>query len=371
MSGALIRKCGTLALSAWLAATTVVFADGRPADKILKEYDAIDVSRPSAPKRKTARALQEARSKRQKALSRRAALALELYRSHPENEQLPKLMSERWDFRLNDPNPKKGADLGTEIAGVLAKSENEALLKEAAFAKAALVLRKNTGTPEAALAAVDDFIHRDSKDDRGALLLYTLSSRLSDPKQQETLAKRLTEEYPQSPYAEEVKENATAKAGVESPVQAEGVGKPFELAFNDAITGNPVSIQRLKGKVVVVDFWATWCGPCVAELPKMKELYQKYRRRGVEFIGVSLDQPRDQGGYDQLVEFVASNEIPWPQFYQGDSFRGEFSRSWDIRAIPAVFLIDADGKLATTKARGKLENLIPKYLEKSKSASKR
>ena len=68
---------------------------------------------------------------------------------------------------------------------------------------------------------------------------------------------------------------------------------------------------------MVIDFWATWCGPCVAEMPKMKELYAKYRDKGVEFIGVSLDQPKEQGGLDKLKKFVKENEIAWPQYYQG------------------------------------------------------
>ncbi|MGO9598767.1 MAG: TlpA family protein disulfide reductase [Isosphaeraceae bacterium] len=57
------------------------------------------------------------------------------------------------------------------------------------------------------------------------------------------------------------------------------VGKPLELEFTDATSGSEVSLKRLKGKVVVLDFWATWCGPCVAELPKMKDLYAKYHGR--------------------------------------------------------------------------------------------
>ena len=116
--------------------------------------------------------------------------------------------------------------------------------------------------------------------------------------------------------------------------QREAIGKPFELEFTDAIKGETVSIKGLKGKVVVIDFWATWCGPCVAEMPKMKKLYAEYKDKGVEFIGVSLDQPKEQGGLDKLKKFVAENEIAWPQYYQGNGWESEFSKSWGINSHP-------------------------------------
>ena len=72
-------------------------------------------------------------------------------------------------------------------------------------------------------------------------------------------------------------------------------------------------MKSLKGKVVVIDFWATWCGPCIGELPRMKQLYAEYHDKGVEFIGVSLDAPKDQGGLDKLKNFVAENTVEWPQ----------------------------------------------------------
>ena len=138
----------------------------------------------------------------------------------------------------------------------------------------------------------------------------------------------------------------------------EAVGKPFDLTFNDAISGTEISMQKLRGKIVVVDFWATWCGPCVAEMPRMKELYAKYHGKGVEFIGVSLDYSAAEGGLDRLKAFVAKNEIPWPQYYQGHGWESDFSRGLGIDSIPTMFLVDQQGKLFSLDARARLETLI-------------
>ncbi len=159
--------------------------------------------------------------------------------------------------------------------------------------------------------------------------------------------------------------------------QQSRLGEPFDLEFCDAITGRPVSMKALRGKVVVVDFWATWCGPCVGDIPEMKRLYAEYHHKGVEFIGVSHDLPEEDGGLQALKAFVAREQIPWPQYYQGHdngaietgSPTNDFSESWGIDGIPTVFLIDAEGKLYSTEARGQLETLIPRLLKVSTAAS--
>jgi thiol-disulfide isomerase/thioredoxin len=354
---------GLPALGATLVAATAALADGRPAETILQEYNAIVIPSADAPKGKGRSAELELRTKRAKALNRRSELALELYRAESDHPQVAKMMAARWEHRLED--SKKAGEVKLEVDNVLSKSKNADLLTEASFAKANLALLKNSRNPEAAMPAIDDFIQRSPKDQRGATLLHKVASHMVSIDRQTKILARLADAYPDSPYAGEIKEiRAAAAANSGSPDSA--VGKPFELEFVDAISGNKVSMRSLKGKVVVIDFWATWCGPCVAELPKMKALYAEYKAKGVEFIGVSLDQPQSEGGYDKLVEFVGQNGITWPQYYQGNAWKSEFSKAWGINSIPAVFFIDADGKLVTTKARGKLEQLIPEYLEKAK-----
>jgi thiol-disulfide isomerase/thioredoxin len=162
-------------------------------------------------------------------------------------------------------------------------------------------------------------------------------------------------DYPESTHAKLI---GTQKR------QREALGKPFELQFTDAVSGAEVSITTLRGKIVVVSFWATWCGPCVAEMPRMKELYAQYHERGVEFIGVSLDVPEEEGGLARLKQFVQKNQIPWPQYYQGGVGENTFSATWGVNEIPAVFVIDADGKLASAEAKDKLGQLIPAMLER-------
>jgi len=122
----------------------------------------------------------------------------------------------------------------------------------------------------------------------------------------------------------------------------------------------------MHGKVVVIDFWATWCGPCVGSIPHLQELYSKYKAAGLEIIGVSIDGPQYQTSLDTLKDFIAKHHVSWPQYYQGEDWDSSFSSSWGIEGIPTVFVVDQTGRLYSTDARGKLDEILAKLLPAGK-----
>jgi thiol-disulfide isomerase/thioredoxin len=340
----IVRPVLAALVACGLAAPAVVVAADRTADEIVKEIDAIKPA-------KTYAEFLEGNKKK-------AELIGELAKSHPDDARLAKLLPQRWAALISG---GKVDEASGEIDATLAKTKDEALKLDGTYMKAQAALMANRLDASKAMPAVEAFLKLAPKDDRRVTsLLYAALNGTRDPAKKTALEDRILKEYPDGPLTGIIKGERRQK---------EAVGKPFELEFTDAIKGETVSIKGLKGKVVVVDFWATWCGPCVAEMPKMKTLYAEYKPKGVEFIGVSLDQPKEAGGLDKLKDFVAKNEIGWPQYYQGNFWNSEFSKGWGINAIPCVFIIDADGKLYSTEARGKLETLIPELLAKRDKTS--
>ncbi len=111
-----------------------------------------------------------------------------------------------------------------------------------------------------------------------------------------------------------------------------------DLQFASFPDGKPISLSGLRGKVVLLDFWATWCGPCMEELPKLLELYAAHRDQGFEIVGVSLDTSEGD-----LRAVLASRGVGWPIAFAGKMWDNPLAQVYRVYQIPTTYLLDRDG----------------------------
>lgn len=159
--------------------------------------------------------------------------------------------------------------------------------------------------------------------------------------------------------ASEVAKNSTAdiKESAESLLRKlDRIGKPLELSFTD-LHGKKVDIKNYAGKVVLVDFWATWCGPCIAALPEVKETYSKLHDKGFEILGISLDSEKET-----LVQFLAAEKMTWPQHFDGSGWENKLVQKFEITGIPSMWLVDKKGNLRDVAANMGLQEKVTKLL---------
>jgi peroxiredoxin len=147
---------------------------------------------------------------------------------------------------------------------------------------------------------------------------------------------------------------------------------PPELEGKD-LEGQPVSLTDYKGKVVLLDFWATWCRPCLAAMPELLEVYERYHDQGFEIIGISLDADEES-----LRAYLQQQKLPWRQVWDNQGmpgtqnpFGGPNTRKFDLSGIPATFLIDRDGKIARSGLSGQgLRQAVSRVLSRPASKPK-
>jgi thiol-disulfide isomerase/thioredoxin len=189
---------------------------------------------------------------------------------------------------------------------------------------------------EALFASADALANKESILQSVLLLARSPNEHFSDEQRAE-LAKRVLDHPAATDFLK-----ATAKDIIAKKLPYE-MGKPIDLKFT-AMDGREVDLANMRGKVVVVVFWATWCGPCVAEFPMIRKTYEKYHDKGLEVVGISLDDDKED-----LVKFLKKNEpAPWPQYFDGKGWNNQISFRFTIAGVPTIFIIDKKGNLAAT-----------------------
>jgi thiol-disulfide isomerase/thioredoxin len=185
--------------------------------------------------------------------------------------------------------------------------------------------------------------------DRGTAILKEIEVHYPDTKFADEAAD-LIGEVVQMQLANEQLQEQTAQFTNGQPLP------DFDLKDLD---GKPISLARLKGKVVLLDFWATWCEPCMVEMPNIIATYQKHHGEGLEIIGATSDD--DQHALNSFLQ--KQKDMAWPEYFDGKGSDNEMATKYGIKVIPFNILLDRDGKIIGASLRGpKLEEAVTKAL---------
>lgn len=168
----------------------------------------------------------------------------------------------------------------------------------------------------------------------------------------------------------ELKKSAQTVAEIPPPPD-HSAGKPITAFKATTTDGKALSFpESYKGKIVLMDFWATWCGPCMAEVPNLVSVYEEFHGQGMEVLGISLDRV---DSLEKVKEVTGKHRMTWPQIYDGKYWQAEIAELYVVKSIPAVYLVDGDtGLVITDKGlRGEaLRGTIEKALADKKANQK-
>lgn len=210
--------------------------------------------------------------------------------------------------------------------------------------------------------------HKAEKTDAVAQILVMKATLylqvLNNPLKGTILLKQVKNDFPDTKWAAQVD---AMLAVMEKQAQTDKIKETLKVGakfpdFNETdVDGKPVSIASYKGKVVMIDFWATWCGPCMGEFPNVLATYQKHHAEGFEIIGVSLDSDKDA-----VTTFIKQKGVTWQQFFDGKGWSNKLAAQYGIESIPATFLLDGNGVIIGEDLRGpELEAAVAKAVKKN------
>jgi peroxiredoxin len=137
-------------------------------------------------------------------------------------------------------------------------------------------------------------------------------------------------------------------------------GKMSDEIALPSVNGDTIRLSSLKGKVVLIDFWASWCGPCRVSNKGFVKLYSKYKDQGFEILGISLDEDDDA-----WKKAIAKDKITWPQVIDRGGWEANTALRWNIMALPTSYLVDKEGRLVAMDLEKKdLEKVLKELLGK-------
>jgi peroxiredoxin len=132
-----------------------------------------------------------------------------------------------------------------------------------------------------------------------------------------------------------------------SYAQATAIGQPAPEFAQNSVDGKPVALSSFKGKYTLVDFWASWCGPCREENPNVVKAYHRYHPKGFAILGVSLDAKKED-----WEAAIKKDKLPWTQVSDLKGWQNSAAQLYGVRGIPMNFLLDKEGKIIAKGLRG-------------------
>lgn len=189
---------------------------------------------------------------------------------------------------------------------------------------------------------------------QGSLVGLLAAMRINPEKNLKYLEEVLNEyeqRYPGHPYVEDLRTKI-------SPLLLTAIGKEAPEIVLENAEGKEVRLSDLRGRMVLLDFWASWCQPCRKEHPQLKQLYEQYKNRGFEIYSVSLDDKREP-----WLQAVREDQIPWIQVSDLTGYESGVARLYNVNAIPKTYLIDQQGKIVAKDLRAEgLAQELKRYL---------